>query len=319
MLHAKLLALCQRDRVRLLFGSANATMAGMNRRNVEAGWFVDTTRPELMHWLRKQGLFARPLDPKSVRLAVKPPRALVTTRSPLQCARLDELEETLTLVWRSPDDAARTRVFYEGKPLLPKSDVVHQFRVGPEWFVSTRVAGRSRLSYAPIEIERELPGGQRTPRDSDASAESLLDRLVAAPEIGSSNGSVPRRGSSRRLSGRPRVQHEPLFERVRRLAGAMAIARHHLNGELPQQMATLALLLRIARAHDPMQKPLDLRDALWRYWVRAEVARALAAAPRSRAVTEARHVVYLLLEPDCIPAGAQIRVTAGLIRSGVAR
>lgn len=70
-LHAKLLALCRDDRVRLLFGSANATMAGMNRGNVEAGWFVETTRPELMRWLRDQGLFARALDPRAVRVATQ--------------------------------------------------------------------------------------------------------------------------------------------------------------------------------------------------------------------------------------------------------
>ena len=316
-LHAKLLALCRSGRVRLLFGSANATMAGMNRRNVEAGWFVETSRLDLMRWLRRQGLFELPLDPKAVRLAVKTPRPQVAARSPLQCARLDEVEEKLTLVWRSPDNAAATRVLYEGEPLRPKGDVVHDFHLGRAWFVRTRVAGQSRLSYAPIEIERELPGARRAPREGEASAESLLDRLVAAPDIELPNASVPRRGPSRRPSGQPRSEDEPLFERVRRLAGAMAMARRHLKGELPQRLATLALLLRIARAHDPMQKRIDSRTALWRYWVRAEVAGILADAPRSRALAEARQAVDRLLDPGCIPV--EIRVTARLIRRGVAR
>jgi hypothetical protein len=229
-LHAKLLALCRRGRVRLLFGSANATVAGMNRGNVEAGWFVQTTRPDLVRWLRRQGLFEQPLDSKAVRLAGRAPRPEVAPRSPLQCARLDEVEEKLTLVWRSPDNTAGTRVLYEGKPLRPKGDVVHDFHVGRDWFVRTHVAGQSRFSYAPIEIERELPGARRAPRDREPSAESLLDRLVAAPDIEPPNGIVPQRGSSRRASERPRSEDEPLFERVRRLAGAMAMARRHLEG-----------------------------------------------------------------------------------------
>lgn len=179
------------------------------------------------------------------------------------------------------------------------------------------VVGQRRLSYAPIEIERELPGARRAARDKEASAESLLDRLVAAPEIESSNGSVPRRSSAGRLPRRPHAEDEPLFERVRRLAGAIAIARRHLNGEVPQRMATLALLLRIARAHDPMGKRLDSRDALWRYWVRSEVARVLAQAPRSRAVAEARKAVASLLRPGCVPG--EIRGTARLVRSGLTR
>lgn len=316
-LHAKLLVLCRGDRARLLFGSANATMAGMNRRNIEAGWFVETTRPELMRWLRRQGLFKRPLDPKTVRLAVKATKPEGAVGSPLQCARLDEVEEKLTLVWRSPDNTVAARVFYGGRPLRPKGNVVHDFHLGQEWFVRTRVAGQTRLSYAPIEIERELPGARRAPRDGEASAERLLDRLAAAPDIELPNSFVLQRGPSRRLSRRPRSEVEPLFERVRRLAGAMAIARRHLEGEPPQRLATLALLLRIARAHDPMQKRLDSRTALWRYWVRAEVARILANAPRSRALGEARQTVDRLLEPSCVPV--EIRGTARLIRSGVAR
>jgi hypothetical protein len=318
-LHAKVLGLCRRDRVRLLFGSANATMAGMNRRNVEAGWFVETTRPEFLHWLRHQGLFECPLDPKAVRPTVRPPKPEMAPRSPLQRACLDEVDETLTLVWRAAGKVAGTQVIYEGTRLFPRGDVIHGFHLRRDWFVRIRVAGQKRLSFAPIEIERDLPGSRRELRDGDVDPESLLERLVAAPDIESPapDGSSVRRGPSGRQSSPTVSEEEPLFERVRRVAGAMAMARRQLEGEVPQRLATVTLLLRIARAHNPIQRLIDSRTALWRYWVRAEVARVLSNAPRSRTSVEARRAVNLLLEPKYVPR--EIRATARLIRRGVAR
>jgi hypothetical protein len=153
-LHAKLLALYRKDRVRLLFGSANATMAGMTRKNVEAGWFVEFTRSEVRRWLRAQKLFDHPLNPNAVQLARPSLESTMARRSPLRCARLDQVEETLTLVWHSDMDAARTEVIYENKTLRPRQNIVRGFRLGHDWFVKTRLAPQRLFSFAPIEITR---------------------------------------------------------------------------------------------------------------------------------------------------------------------
>lgn len=316
-LHAKLLAVCRHDRARVLFGSANATIAGMDRGNVEAGWFVETTRPDLLGWLRRQGLFARPLDPAAVQQSASAPKPETVARSPLLCARLDEVEAKLTLVWRSSSGAAGTQVTYEGRTLQHRGDVVNGFRLGRDWFVRTRLSGQKRTSCAPIEIERELPGARRAHDAGETSAESLLERLVGAPEVGLPDGVTARRGGSTRRGATAAAEEAPLFERVRRLAAAMAVARGHLEGELPQQLATLALLHRIARAHDPMQKSIDVRTAIWRYWVRAEVARVLSHPPQSRAARQTRRAVLGLLEDRHVPGA--VRPTARLVRSGVSR
>lgn len=316
-LHAKVLAICRHDRARLLFGSANATLAGMDRRNVEAGWFVETTRSELFSWLRKQDLLRRPLDPGAVRPAAKPPRSLLAPRSPLQCARLDEVEETLTLVWRAPGKRPDAEVFYEGRVLSARNDVVRGFRLAQEWFVRTKAAGQGRLGFAPIEIERELAGARHGRRDVDASGASLLERLVAAPTVDDDDAPARRRGGSRRGRRGTQAENAPLHDRVRRLASAMAVARRHLEGGLPQRLATLSLLLQIARAHDPAAQDHDAGTRLWSYWVRAEVARVLGAAPRSSALREARRVAKRLLGERHVPS--ELRGTARLIRNGVAR
>ncbi len=315
-LHAKVVVLCHRERARLLFGSANATMAGMSGKNIEAGWFAETTRSELIHWLRIQGLFGRPLDPKKVLISKKVPGRAIPGRSPLRCARLDEVEETLTMVWRTPNDAVRTEVLYEGKPLLAKNGVVSNFRPNQEWFVRTRVSGHGRMSFAPIEIERELAGARHAPRDGEATAESLLDQLVASPQTDAFDTPKPRRRRNRRSRKQPIQQKQPFFERIRRLAEAMAVARRDLKGELPQRMATLALLRRIARAHNPKQAGLSPRDALWRYWVRAEVARVIAGTPQSRAVKEAREALDLLLDVNQLPS--ELRKIARDVRNEIA-
>ena len=313
MLHAKLLALCRKERARLIFGSANATTAGMTRKNVEAGWFVECARSELMRWLNGQKLFSRRLNPNAVQLGGPLRKSLRSIRSTLQCARLDEVEETLTLVWRSRVNVVGTSVIYEGKPLRLKNNVVHDFHLGRDWYVKTRVPAQNRFSFAPIEIARELPGARHAEQSTDPSAESLIDRLVAAPELDPPFLTETRRhvrGTARQLP----YEDQPLYERIRKLAGAMATARQHLEEkeELPQCMATLALLIRIAKAADPANSRLSLQGALWQYWVRVEIARVLADVPRSGEVVEARKKLDLLLEPHVLPSNVQR--TGGMIR-----
>jgi len=311
-LHAKLLALYRKDRVRLLFGSANATTAGMTRKNVEAGWFIECTRSEVARWLRGQKLFDHPLNPNVVQLARPSLKSTMAHRSPLRCARLDQVEETLTLVWHSDTTAASTEVIYERETLRPRTSIVRGFRLGHDWFVTTRDPRQRLLSFAPIEITRELPGARRVEDASETNAESLLDRLVAAPDLHTPLSARPRL-RTREDVRQPAVPEPPLHDRVRKLAGAMAVARRQLEEEPPQRMATLALLLRIARAHDPASPGLSLREALWRYWVRVEVARVI---PRTTATVEARQNLRHLLKTRTLPA--RIRDTARLLCREVA-
>ena len=112
-LHAKLVALCRGNKVRLLFGSANATKAGMERKNIEAGWFVETTRQELLRWLRTQGLFKLQLNPEKVCPMEVIHKTTASLRSPLRTARLDEVKRTLTLTWHQPHKVSTTSIFYE--------------------------------------------------------------------------------------------------------------------------------------------------------------------------------------------------------------
>ena len=308
-LHAKLIALYRKDRVRVFFGSANATRAGMTRKNVEAGWFVDSTRSEVGRWISGQGLFERPLDPNSVRFERPSSKQPMTLRSPLQCARLDQVEDTLTLVWRFQADAARTEVRYEAQTLRAKENMVTGFRLGNDWFLRTRAVGERLFSFAPIEIARELPGARRGDGSSDTNGDSLLERLVAAPELDTPL-LAGRRGRTQEEAGRAATTEQPLYERVRKLAGAMASARRQLEEEPPQRLATVALLIRIARAHDPCCVGLPAREALWRYWVRVEVARVVASAPRPRTseIVEARKRLKRLLVTRRLPQ--HIRDTA---------
>lgn len=312
-LHAKLLALCRKERARLIFGSANATTAGMTRKNVEAGWFVDTTRSDLIRWLKSENLLSHRLNPNAVQLGGLPRKSPDSVRSPLQCARLDEVEATLTLVWRSQVNVVGTSVIYEGKSLWVKKNVVHGFRLGRDWFVKTRAPGQNRFSFAPIEIARELSGARRAEQSTDPSSESLLDRLVAAPEL-----DLPYlTGTRRHVRGTVRqlpTEDQPLYERIRKLAGAMATARQHLREkeELAQRMATVALLIRIAKAADPATIRLSPQEALWQYWIRVEIARVLAAAPRSGDVVEARKTLDHLLKPYVVPSS--VRKMARMIR-----
>ncbi len=313
-LHAKLIALYRKDRVRLLFGSANATTSGMTRKNVEAGWFVDSTRSEIEQWFRGQKLFDCRLDPNAVQFERPSQKLAMGLRSPLRCARLDQVEETLTLVWHSDADAASTEVIYEGKQLRPRQNIVCEFRLGIDWFVRTRTARQHRFSFAPIEITRELSGARRLEDPSDTSAGSLLDRLVAAPEIETRLSTGTRRRASAR-ENQSITPEQPLHDRIRKLAAAMALARRQLQDELPQRMATLALLVRIARAHDPCEAGIPHREALWRYWVRVEIARVIASTRRTTATVEARRRLKDLLATDGLPMG--IRKTAWMVRSKV--
>jgi hypothetical protein len=160
-----------------------------------------------------------------------------------------------------------------------------------------------------------LPGARRVEDGSETNAESLLDRLVAAPAIETPLSSGTRTRAPE--DGRPPPDPEPsLHDRVRKLAGAMAVARRQLADVLPQRMATLALLLRIARAHDPAQPELSLREALWRYWVRVEVARAVGSAPRTNTTVEARQKLHRLLKTHTLPP--RIRDTARMVCREVA-
>jgi hypothetical protein len=314
-LHAKLLALYRKDRVRLLFGSANATTAGMTRKNVEAGWFIVSTPSEITHWFRSQKLFDRPLDPDVVQLERPSRKSSIALRSPLQFACLDQVEETLSLVWHSPAAAARTEVIYENETLRPRQNIVHGFRLGNDWFVRTRTAGQRLFSFSPIEIALVFPGARRVANPSETNPESLLEQLVAAPELDTPLSTRMRR-RSREDANQLASLKQPLFERVRKLAGAMAVARQQLEDELPQRMATLALLVRIARAHDPTQARLSLREALWRYWVRVEVARVIAGAPRTTAIVEARQKLKQFLATHRL--SPHIRATARIVRREVA-
>ena len=315
-LHAKLVALYRKERVRVFFGSANATRAGMTRKNVETGWFVDATRSEVGRWISGQGLFDCELNPNHVRLE-RPSRKPMSLRSPLQCARLDQVEDTLTLVWRSRGDDARTEVRYEAQVLRPQQNVVSEFRLGRDWFVRTRTAGERLFSFAPIEIVRELPGARRGEDGSDTSGESLLERLAAAPDVDTPVFSGHRRRSQEGI-GQETATEQPLYERVRKLAGAMTSAGQQLEEEPPQRLATVALLVRIARAHDPALVGLAQREALWRYWVRVEVARVIAGAPRprTREIVEARRRLERLLSTRRLPR--HIRDTALRVRREVA-
>lgn len=315
-LHAKVLAVCRNQHARLLFGSANATLAGMTRKNVEAGWFAKVKRTELVRWLRQQRLLETTLNPSAVRSSVQSRKPKTFRRSPLQRASLDEVEAKLTFHWREGADSAQTEVLYEGKLLDARDDVIDEFRIGRDWFVKTRSVGDDRVSFAPIEIERRLAGARRARHEKkDASPESLLEALVAAPDIDPPERRKDRRGAAGKGNGRKASDAEPMFERVRRLAAAMAAAQCRLRGETPERLATIEHLTRIARAHDPLEEHLDAREALWRYWVRAEVGRVLAGGPRSKALAEARMRVTAWLRDRPLPAG--IRPTARLVRANV--
>jgi hypothetical protein len=160
-----------------------------------------------------------------------------------------------------------------------------------------------------------LPGARRVEESSDTNAESLLDRLVAAPDLDSPLSTVSRRRAREDASQLANCE-QPLYDRIRKLAGAMATARRQLEDELPQRMATLALLVRIARASDPAHARLSHREALWRYWVRVEVARVIANSPRTTAIVEAREKLYHLLKTHTLPL--RIRDTARMVHREVA-
>lgn len=315
-LHAKALAVCRNQHARLLFGSANATLAGMTRKNVEAGWFAKVNRPELVRWLRQQRLLDMTLNPNAVRSSVQSRKPSTLRRSPLERASLDEVEGKLRLHWRQGANSAQTEVLYGGKLLDRRDDIVHRFHIGRDWFVQTRSIGDDRASFAPIEIERRLAGARRAHHEKkDASPDSLLEALVAAPDLDPSERRNSRGRAVRKGNGRNAADAEPMFERVRRLAAAMAAAQRKLTGETPEHLATIERLTRIAQAHDPLQRHLDAREALWRYWVRAEVGRVLAGGPRSNALAEARMRVTAWLRDRPLPAG--IRSTARLVRTNV--
>ena len=178
--------------------------------------------------------------------------------------------------------------------------------------MSTRVQPQNKLSFVPIEIERTLSGARHTENDNDTTAEDLLNRLISAPLIVPHIGPSLRRKTKRLPKTTYINDEESLNDRVRRLAGSMSAAKRRLAGDLPQRMATITLLIQIAQAHDPEQPGITPQNALWQYWVRAEVARVLASAPRTRAITESRQIVKRLLNTKTLPL--EIRHTAHTVR-----
>jgi hypothetical protein len=302
-LHAKVLAVRRGEKVLLLLGSANATHAGMCGQNVEAGWSGRIDRSQLRTWLKDGGLLKSKLEPATIR-CVMPPVQPRHAACPVVSAVLDEASEVLNLTWKRGDRSA-VLLLYEKQALRLVGNRVAKFRIQKEWHLTVKSQDAKRVWQVPIEVEGEIPGPRTGLSYSTDDPEGLLGSLTSVPNIGADD--FERHGI---VNGR----HTPstpvtlgLYDKVRRLSEFMAAVHEALRGPSESRaLATLALLVRTARAHDPRAINLDDHESAWRFWVRAEVSRTLRHAPDNsetrQARKQARKAVNRLLRTEWAPA-----------------
>jgi hypothetical protein len=291
-LHAKLLALHYGGRVKVLYGSANATRAGMFGGNVEAGWWATLGRGELRKWLNQENLLKYPLAHKECEF-VASTVSLEHCSCPLISVSLESAKQ-LKLTWRSKEASRCVRLAYETKPLRVDGDQVRSFRLRRDWHV-TVVEGGAHRWCVPIEVADEM-AGLRSNHLYTADPEALLASMTGLPE--NDEGGSPEQEPSMNVSTTPPAQplSMALFERVRTLTDSMSAARDALNGgNHGRYLATLRLLLWIAGAHDPTCAGLPDEEVVWRYWVRAEVAQVIRHVTDSAARQRAAHASRMLL------------------------
>jgi hypothetical protein len=270
MLHAKLLALRYGDSVNVLFGSANATRAGMSGANVEADWFVRLSRAEFRKWLNQQSLLSHPLNINKCQF-LSPPTRPEHHACPLLAATFLSEDLAMQLAWRNGFPKTGVRIEYGGRSLSFKNNSIRPFRIGLDWYLTVH-EGHRRWSV-PIEVLGEVAGVRSDQLYAEDPAQLLasITSLPLADDDENEDGKFKEK-NSRAGSSLPLVSS--MFDRVRQLTESLAGARHWLQtpGSGPH-LATLALLLRIANAHDPWASGIDETEAVWRYWVRAEIAR----------------------------------------------
>ena len=292
-LHAKVLAVRRGKRLEILVGSANATCAGMRGANVEAGWFACMEQATFRTWLKKGGLLDNRLDPTKIR-CVLPRVQLRDDGCPVASAILDEATEVLTVSWRRQASSA-VSLSYEGRKLRAAGNRIAGFRINNAWYLTVKSRNAVRAWQVPIEVDGEIPGPRTGLTYSVDDPDAMLGSLTGLPDLGEDEGAV-----ARATGGKGGTVDEPtslrLYERIRRLTDFTAAARGALSGDSRSRLlATLSLLIRTARAHDPFASGIDDSERSWRYWVRAEVFRTMRHAPDSRERRRARKAVRRLL------------------------
>jgi hypothetical protein len=292
-LHAKVLAIRRGEKVLLLLGSANATHAGMCGQNVEAGWFGRIDRLQFRTWLKNGGLLKSQLDLAKIRCVMSqvPPRRAAC---PVASAILDEANEVLQLTWKRGDRSAFS-LSYEGRGLHVAGNRVTTFRIYNDWYLTVKIDGMKKGWQVPIEVDGEIPGPRTGLTYSTDDPDVLLDSLTGLPNIDDEVGGGVHDGvgEENRDSAAASLG---LYDKVRRLSNFIAAAQGALADHSgARALATLALLVRTARAHDPKASGIDDSERSWRYWVRAEVFRALRYAPDGRERRQARQAVLRLL------------------------
>jgi hypothetical protein len=323
-LHAKVIALRRGDRADVLIGSANATSAAMEGGNVEAGWFGGMRFRELTQWLRQQELLSNRLDPATCRF-LTPPSRVPLARCPLLAARWDEASGCLHLDWMGASNLKQLDVLYQGRPVRVTGNRVRRFVLRRDWFLVVRRDRPRTTWHVPIEVTCEIGAPRRAFDDTATDPAALLRSLVSLPpEIDPwGDGATLSSSTSKAGSGSPSTDAdkgdaEALFDRVRLLGDGMAVARQALDSEDGTKIeSTIALLVRIARAHDPAAHSLNAAERLWRYWVRAEVAALVRHAPDCRARRRMAQVVRHLLNAHALPS--HLRAACREIRREVVR
>lgn len=293
-LHAKVVALRQGDRVLVVAGSANATSAGMSRANgtaaggnVEASWRLETTAKEFKAWFEAVGPWE---ELEKFDLLAQLPKPTPAVSSPLQAVELDRVRSVLRLSWREGTKTPRPAIRYGKATLKVKRDEVRDFRIGKDWFVEVAASAEEWLPV-PIEASSDLPRAHTQGGEASLSPEDALAQLGGPgfPPPVEEDGGPSRRTKGKRVKGAkgPIVadhsDESDLFARLQQLASNVAAAREAL--ETSARIPTAEAILRAARLHDPAAKDLShtspevlLREQLWRYWVRLEMARLLEAA-----------------------------------------